>query len=379
MAESTHQALVYEINPVKIENSDFLSKTKVDDYMCVIRTEDWVGRTKGVFLQPDSLVDITRPEFSHMASEGKYSADSTKGVQYARIKAKKFRGQQSFGMLTPVPNDTPLGENWAEKLGVLHYEPPMQSSGKGGFMTSGEIVSAPMMHGSLPKYDVEAGRKYARKIFVENERCVITLKYHGCNGSWVYSDGEFHCRSRTEFKKEFATPPKVNLEELIAKLGEEKAKEVAAKIEAKAQNPNLNRNLWWRVLRENEELQKFCQDNPDTVVWGEVIGVQGIKFLYGLQPGQVSYRVFDIYKDGRFLDFQDARDLAKDLKWVHVIDDNFPIQMDKLIELVENMPLYANTTGIEEGLCIKPYKERYNDCIGRTHVKFINPVYLEKS
>ena len=376
---SKHEALVVPVELKKHENSDHLSIVKVFDYTCVCRTEDWLGKTKAVYCEPDSLVDVSLPQFSFLAQDAKYTKESELGGSYARVRAKKLRGVQSYGVLIPAPDEAQVGEDYFEKWNMGRYEPPTNApNGKWGFVTSGEIASAPPKHASLPKYDVEGALKWARRIFVEGENVVGTLKYHGSNGNWVYSEGEFYSRSRTEFKKEFASPPKADKDKLIEKLGEEKGLEVFNKIEEKAANWKPGQNLWWRVLRENECLQKFLKDNEDTVVYGEVIGVQGNKFLYGLAPGQVSYRVFDIYKEGKWLDFHQARELGKDLKWVKVIHE-IPFNLDEMIKLTENMSVHENIGSYEEGIVWGGLQERWNEYIGRNKVKLINPKYLEKS
>lgn len=374
---SIHEALVVPINFTKLENSDNLSKTKVGDYTLVGNTEQWAGKTRGCYIEPDTLVDTTRKEFDFLIKDARYTLESTTPGPYARIKAKNIRGTQSYGMLCPVPEDYPIGKDCWEELGLGHYEKPLKGS-NGGVITGGEVASAPAKHGSLPKYDIESAMKYARGIFVEGEPLNITLKYHGSNSSFVYSDGEFHCRSRTEFKKEFCSKPIPDKAHIIEKLGEELGNQRYTEIEAKLANWKPSQNLWWRVLRENAELEKFLQDNPDTIVWGEVIGVQGAKFLYGMKPGEVSYRVFDIMKDGRWLDFQEARDLSPSLKWVRTTHKNIPFNMDNIVEIVENMPVYDNIGSLEEGIVICPPKERWNEYIGRSKVKLINPKYLEK-
>ena len=374
---SKHEAIVVPVKLEKHPNSENLSIVKINDYCCVARTEDWQGIDKAVYIEPDTLVDTTLPQFHFLAADGKYQHDSTNGGTFARIKCKKLRGVQSYGLLVPAPPEANLGDDYWEKWNLARYEPPINNNtAKGnGIITGGEVAAAPSKHGDLPKYDVENALKYARKVFTENEDVVVSLKYHGMNGSFVYSDGQYYARSRTEFKKEFATPPKVDKDELIKRLGEEKGLEVFNSLTAKFANWCPERNLWWRVLRENPELEKFVRDNPDTVVFGEVIGVQGKNFLYGLNPGQVSYRAFDIYKNKTWMNYKEARDLGKDLKWVRILKE-CPFNLDELIHFVENMGIYDNVNGqVEEGIVVKPVIERWHTMLGRVQVKLINPKY----
>ena len=82
-----------EVVPVVLEkhpNADSLSVVKVfDGYTVCVRTADWEGVDKGVYIPPDSVVPDTE-QFKFL--EG-----------HLRIKAKKLRGINSYGMLVPVP------------------------------------------------------------------------------------------------------------------------------------------------------------------------------------------------------------------------------------------------------------------------------------
>lgn len=379
MANSTHEALGVKVEMQNHPNADSLSRVFVDDYTVIVKTADWKGKTTGIYIQPDTLVNALLPEFNFLLSDAKYTKDNGPCGSYARIRAKKLRGIQSFGLLVYKDN-IEVGKNYWDELDCSRYEPPLTNSTGGfGFVTSGEAAPSPNLPYSISKYDVENGMKYARKIFIQDEPVVVTVKYHGSNSKFVFYDGQFHCGSRTEWKKELTVAPKADKEKLIAKLGEEKGLEVYQAIQKKNDEWRPKASLWWRVLRENEELQKFCQDNPGVVVFGEVIGVQGVKFLYGMSPGQLSYRVFDIVKDGQFMNKLEARDFAKDLKWVNFAHTNFPFNTESIIQMVENMPVYENKNSIEEGLVVTSLQERFNDYIGRTQVKFVSPKYLEKS
>ena len=375
-----HKALVIPVSLERHPNADSLSLvTTPDNYKVAVRTEDWLNKSIGIFIEPDTLVDVTIDCFKFLATEAKYDKDGQKGGCLARIKAKKLRNIWSQGLLVPATEGDVIGDNYWDKLNLYHYDPPIQApTGKWGFITSGELASGPNL--VLPKYDVDSFRKYSNMIFIKNEPIWITIKYHGSGARFVYHNNQFYCGSRIEWKKEFSDPPKANIDTLITKLGEEKGREVFNTIEAKAINHQPKQNLWWRVLRENELLQKFLIDNPNITVYGEVIGVQGIKFLYGLQPGEVGLRVFDLMdKNSQWLNAQEARDLAPNLPWVHILHKEFPYNYDKMIEMSENIPIVENIGSIEEGIVVRTPIERYNDYIGRSQVKLISPQYLDKS
>src|SRR5437773_1584681 len=76
MADSTHRAEVVPVVLEKHPNADALSIVKIYDggYQCIVRTEDWVGKDKGVYIQPDSLVPLIQPEFAFLADPQKPGA-----------------------------------------------------------------------------------------------------------------------------------------------------------------------------------------------------------------------------------------------------------------------------------------------------------------
>lgn len=169
---STHKVEVVPISLEKHLNADKLSIVRVYGFTVVVRTEDWQGVTRAAYLPPDSLVSITRDEFSFLASE----ANSEGKV---RIKAKKLRGVLSFGLLVPAPADAAIGDDVADQLGVEHYEPPIKGGGgPGGIKMGGEVAKPPAV--GFVKYDLEAGRRYAQRAFVPGEPTIVTEKIHGC-------------------------------------------------------------------------------------------------------------------------------------------------------------------------------------------------------
>lgn len=114
MSLSTSKVEVVELSSMRRHhNADTLSIIDVfGGYSCVVRTADWVGVETGAYVPPDSIVDVTRPEFAFLASGDKTTH---------RIKAKKLRGVVSFGLLMPAPPGAKIGDDVAFYYGVTHY------------------------------------------------------------------------------------------------------------------------------------------------------------------------------------------------------------------------------------------------------------------
>lgn len=374
---SIHECKLFKFNPSQMEKhpkADTLSLFVVPDtnYQCVLKTEEWKNHEGMVgFAEPDTLVDVTTPYFSFLTKDAKFDQQSSPGQTHARVRTRRFCEFHSYGVLFPVDFGQP-GDDVFEKLNMGWWE-PQNADG----LVNGEIESAPPKFASMPKYDIENIKKYGRGAFTEGEPVVATIKYHGQNIAYVYHDGQFYVKSRENFKREFPNPPSPDKDGLIAKHGEELGLEKYNKLMENLVNFKPEQSSWWTVLRQREDIQKFLRDNPDTVLFGEHIGTQGKKFQYGLK-GKRDVRIFDIMKDGRWLDYQEARDLAPDLPWVKTAFQE-PYDLAKHIAFVEKMPVFENVGSIEEGLILQSKIERYIPRIGRNKLKLINPEYLIKS
>lgn len=342
--KSTHRA---EVVPVVLEshpNADKLSIVKVWEYACVVRSEDWQGIDKGIYVCPDSLVPNKEPfEFMFNGSNATYfvnpdgTAFKDKKGDYARVSVRRFRGIYSMGLLLPAPKEMPVGADCAPNLGIVRYEPAITAS------TGGE-AEAPPPGVHTHKYDVDALQRYAH-IFKPDELVHVTEKIHGASGAWIYREGRMWCKSRSEWKAESIS------------------------------------NLWWKALKNHPEIEEFCKANTGTVVYGEVYGnVQSLK--YGLGNG-VRIAVFDLYKHAtrEFVPASEARKLAPDLPWVPIIIETIPFEMfmahrDKY---ADGDSLIPGANHMREGVVIKPYeKERYDVEIGRVQLKLVSNAYLEK-
>jgi hypothetical protein len=163
---STHKV---EVVPVKLDNhpnADSLSVVSVfGGYPCCVRTCDWKDGDLAAYIPPDSVVDVTLPEFAFLAKGTKTSH---------RVRCVKLRGVQSYGLLMKAPEGANVGDDVAEHFGVQHYEPEMR-----GACTGGEAESAPDRLAHLSRYDVDSMRRYA-EIFQPGEEVCVTEKIHGC-------------------------------------------------------------------------------------------------------------------------------------------------------------------------------------------------------
>ena len=177
-----------------------------------------------------------------------------------RLRAAKLRGIFSEGLLIPVGENFTgkVGDNYTEYFGVTKYEYPIPQT------MNGEMES-PIKHYKFPA--PENFKRY-KDVQTEGEEVVVTEKLHGTNFTvLVDADSTVHIGSHNYFWK----------------------------------NSDANKKLVYiRAYHENEALQKLP---ADTQVFGEIYGVQDIK--YGLKNGKIGIALFAVRRGKTFLNYQD--------------------------------------------------------------------------
>jgi hypothetical protein len=112
---STHAVSIVEIPEIlPHENADRLGIVTVGGWSCVVAKDQFKAGDRAVYVEPDYVVPLSRPEFSFLA-KGK------EGKSEHRMKAVRLRGRLSFGLLIPVPEDCaelPAGACVMERLGI---------------------------------------------------------------------------------------------------------------------------------------------------------------------------------------------------------------------------------------------------------------------
>ncbi len=324
MTKSTHECPVIQVVLNKHPNADKLSLVQVDDAnRVVVNTEQWQGKTKAIFIPGQNFVDITKSEFSFLAS-------ASKDDKWALVKHCKLRGIRSDGILVPAADDAIIGEDYSEKLGVLHKEDEPEETNK-------ECVSGPSGI-NLSKYDVD-GAKYFIKDFQEDWDIVISEKIHGGNHSFLFKDDNFYVKGRTQYLA-----------------------------------PSLKHNAYI-ALAAQPQIEEFCRANIGLALYGEVYGFQ-TPYNYGLPAGCRRFIAFDIRRlDGLYLDYLEFKTLCSKFeipicpelyigKWNHQL----------VVDLAKG-PSTLGGTKPKEGVVVKPIVERQNRRFDRAIYKVISPEY----
>ncbi|MDD5542913.1 MAG: RNA ligase (ATP) [Acidobacteriia bacterium] len=320
---SEHEALVERLTDIHPHgNADSLEVAQVGGWTCCVRIGDFKVGDLAVFIEPDTVVRVEQPEFSFLAADAKNGQ--------VRIKAKRLRGVPSFGLLIHARPGWFDGQNVWYELGLEHYDPPIHGANMGGEDASGPAV----YH---VKYDIESLRKHSRML-AEGEEVEITEKIHGANSRFVFHDGVLNVGSHTRWKKESET------------------------------------NLWWRAANAYH-LAKVLADYPDHVVYGEVYGqVQDLK--YGTSPNEVRLAVFDVMKDGKWLDVDAVHKICNvcGLDYVPILYRG-PWSAD-CYKHADGRTTIAGADHVREGCVVKPTMPRWDEHLGRVILKLVSVDYL---
>lgn len=322
---STHEVKVVRLECIKPHwNADTLEVAHVWGYTSCVRIGDFKVGDLAAFVEPDTLVPAGVPEVAFLAGAAKDGM--------IRIKAKRLRGVQSFGLLIKARPEWQEGDNVFEALGCDHYEPPIR-----GANTGGDNEGAPNVY--HVKYDVESMRKFS-DVIQPGEEVWITEKIHGANARFVFHDGRLYCGSHTNWKKE-----------------------------------DLN-NLWWRAAAEYGLAEKLAT-YPDHVFYAEVYGnVQDLR--YGTKPGELRLAFFDIMHGGDWLPV--GRTVAI------VADAGLPCAPtlytgpwdEALVSLADGPSTVYGADHIREGCVVKPMVPRWHESCGRVILKLVSVDYLSR-
>lgn len=321
---SEHHVDVVRLGPVtKHENADTLAVTMVHGgYPCIVRLGEYNEGDLAVYVPVDAVVPTESERFAFL------------GAGHGRIRAKKLRGTFSMGLLVKPEPDMAEGDDVAERWGITKYEPPEIGGGSGGSFSSSRAASCPF---SWPVYDLEGLRKYGR-LLTPGEPVHVSEKIHGCNGRFVFKDGQLWVGSRNQAKTESES------------------------------------DLWWGIARAHDLAAKLPAF-PDVVIYGEVFGqVQDLK--YGVEMG-ARFALFDAVdlRTMRWLDVEEIDALAAVLD-IPRVPELFrgPWDPDRADEWAEGPSTLAGH--VREGFVVRPLKHRADPRLGRVILKRHGQGYL---
>ncbi|MEH2242491.1 RNA ligase (ATP) [Nostoc sp.] len=248
-----------------------------------------------------------------------------------KLYAVKLRGIFSEGLLIPVGNNFigNVGDDYTEYFGVTKYEYLIPQG------MSGEAESV-IGHYKFPSPE---NLKRYKNILIEGEEVVVTEKLHGTNFTvLVDADGTTKIGSHNYFWK----------------------------------NSEVNKTLVYiRAYNENEAFQKLP---PGTQIFGEIYGVQDIK--YGLNNGKIGIAIFAVRRGSHFLNYSDFVAFCEEFALPRVPVLYIGAYTWEAVSQFNNANSVVSPNCIMEGVVVQPVIEKTHPEIGRVVLKLISDRYL---
>jgi RNA ligase (TIGR02306 family) len=331
-------------------NADALELAQVGLYRAVVAKGAYRSGEAAVYIPEQSVLPPSLIE--ELGLTGRLA-----GGNADRVKAVRLRGELSQGIVCrpSALADVDLvraaadGTDFAERLGITKWVPPIPPS------MSGDVESAPEL---LPWVDIENIQRYP-EIFAAGEPVVLTEKLHGsaCLVTYVADESRVHVSS----------------------------KGFGAKSLALKEDP---RNLYWRAVhghRVPEAAARVAErlGARRVGIFGEVYGAGVQDLTYGADGRRESlgYAVFDVAAeiDGSVRWLDAAELVGGALPLVPRLYEG-PYDSARVLEIASGR---ETVSGRElhprEGVVIRPAVERYSPVTGgRAIAKAVSPAYLTR-
>lgn len=352
----------FEVNVVEINdvtphyNADRLEVALIEGYACVIPKGQFRAGDHAVYIPVASVVpqDVLQQMglWDHETGKGRLA-----GPEGVRLRAQRFRGVVSQGLLLEPPRGFILGDEVGQHLGITKWNPPIP------YDMAGQIKPA---EGLTPEYDIDNILGWPG-ILRDGESVVYTEKIHGT----------FSC---------FAHVPGAGLEYLIGGDTVICSKALLGK-HSFYDTPENEVNLYVRAFKDNllntgkwQTLKDHLGHETHFALFGEVYGT-GVQDLgYGRNKADKGYALFDVRigtaKDGRYLNPEEVQEFAQalDLPAVPILYKG-PHSQDAMNEHLAGRDSFSGSHA-REGIVINPIQEREHWRLGRVKLKAISTDHL---
>ena len=225
---STHEVKIIEVGEIYPHpDADRLEITIADGWQVVLRKGEFKTGDKAVYVEPDYMVPVDRPEFSFLKDK--------RNPEYYRLKAVRLRGKLSYGLLVHVPaelDSLPVGADVREALKIKRYIPVVPTKGADAMPRELWPVS--------PVFDVEQ-LHHQREFFYPEEEVVCTEKIHGASFRAIRESDGLKVGSRKRWLQGMDS-------------------------------------VWGRALTNAPGVQEFLRRYPRWTVYGEVVPTQSLKY-----------------------------------------------------------------------------------------------------
>jgi RNA ligase (TIGR02306 family) len=342
-------------------NADKLVFLEVAGWRCIaskgsVEKGDW-----GAYFPIDSVLT---PEIMNAAFK-----DAKIQPQKGRVRTVKIRGEIAQGLFLPAsllpvfPCYPQEGQCLAEVLGVTKYEPPQASIPV--HMQTDKKGTRKKANTNFKEYTDLQHLRWNLNRFTEGETVVFTEKIHGTSARY----GRVPVQPDTFWKK---------LKKLVGLLDSHEWVYGSRKVQLQSKKHRTTSyygtDVWLRCA-EKYKLADLLLD--DEVVYGEIYG-GGIQkgYDYGVSAEDRSFVVYDVQKDGKFLDHADLVHWCRS-KQIPMVPTLYtgPFSVAAVDEYTNGASVLDPNTKIREGIVVRPSQERHG-LNGRDVVKSVSPAFL---
>lgn len=271
------------------------------------------------------------------------------GSDGRRVKAARFRGVVSQGLVYLPEFPVVEGEEYTEELGIVKYAPPIPTN------LDGELIACASIRGYT---EIENIKRFPDVIQV-GEPVRMVEKTHGSCCVAHIAGGEVYASSKGRAAAGLA----------LADVRDERSGDPV--------------NGYWRslyALGVPGVLQQMAADleEDEITIYGETYGVQDLR--YGLQKGELDFRVFDVRIGSDFVDAEQLDELCAryGLPTLPIIYKG-PYSDEALSAATTGAEQVSGSEAhLREGVVVRPLTERIDPEIGRVILKSISPDYLTR-
>lgn len=320
---------------------------------------------KGKFTPGDKVVYIPVDSILTPELEAKLLGNSKIKLERGRVKTLKMHGAISQGILEypselDLDDDLPVGTDVAEELGILKYEPPVNSIPR---HMQGTAVRR--NHPDFKPYHDINNFNYYIDLFQPGEPVYITEKLHGT--SW--RGAKLAPVANSWWRK---------LLKLVGLLPKTQICFGSRRVELQSKliySGYYKKNVYAQIAKELD-LDNLLELGEE--LFGEIIGsgLQG-GYTYGHSDGEISFYAYDLMRDGKFL--PPAEFVAwcdkHNIKRVPVLALDEPFDITRL-ETLKRGDSDIGGQRVKEGLVIKAMSESVDPRLGRKILKVISEDYL---
>jgi RNA ligase (TIGR02306 family) len=331
-------------------NADRLEIAQIGGFKSIVSKGQYKTGDLAVYIPEESIVP-------HELIEKLGLVGKLGGSKKNRVKAIRFRGLFSQGLVFPIQDDWVEGMDVKDILGIEKYEPVVPSDMEGDLFYAGSEYTI--------KYDIENVKKYPNLIRT-GEMVQITEKIHGT------------------FFMVSAVPSHMENSSLLYGRNVISSKGYAQKGFSFCDSEKNKNNVYLRVAKENnlfEIANKLADElNEIVIIAGEAFGrVQDLK--YGVT--NLDYRVFDVAvgearHEKRFFNHEKLESFVKEnnlkrvpILYVGAFSDEILEQYTSGKESVSGKEVH-----LREGVVVKTLEERYDEDFGRVFLKSVSEEYL---